>query len=104
MTPVVSVGNYGIAGLATGVNPLSVPLVCSSLSVTTGGNNGGYLISMSGHGFPLSNPFANELPRFPPPIIVIFFIRMLLILTVILFVDPNQTVCSYSERPGPMHP
>ena len=54
VTPLISVGSYGIAGLASGVNPLSVPLTCSSLSVSTGGNNGGYLISMSGHGFPLN--------------------------------------------------
>lgn len=53
VTPVVSVGTYGIAGLASGVNPLAVSLVATSLSVTTGGNNGGYLITLAGKGFPL---------------------------------------------------
>lgn len=53
VTPVVAVGAYGIAGLATGVSPLSVSLVTSSLSVSTGGNNGGYLITLNGVGFPL---------------------------------------------------
>lgn len=53
VTPVVSISPYGIAGLASGVNPLSVSLVASNLSVTTGGNNGGYLITLNGAGFPL---------------------------------------------------
>lgn len=53
VTPVVAVGSYGIAGLATGVSPLSVSLVTSSLSLSTGGNNGGYLITLNGAGFPL---------------------------------------------------
>jgi len=53
VTPVVQVGTYGLAGLASGVSALSIPLTTSSLSVTTGGNNGGYLISLSGTGFPL---------------------------------------------------
>ena len=53
VTPIVSIGQYGIAGLGSGVSPLTVNLVASSLSVTTGGNNGGYLISLNGKGFPL---------------------------------------------------
>ena len=51
--PVVKVGTYGIAGLASGVSALSVFLTTSALSVTSGGNNGGYLISLTGAGFPL---------------------------------------------------
>lgn len=53
VTPIVSVGTYGIASLASGVSPLSVSLVTSSLSLSTGGNNGGYLITLNGAGFPL---------------------------------------------------
>ena len=53
VTPVISISTHGIAALATGVTPLSVPLVASSLSTTTGGDNGGYLISLHGSGFPL---------------------------------------------------
>jgi hypothetical protein len=53
VTPVVAIKQYGIAGLASGVSPLSVPLTVTSLSVTTGGNNGGYLINLAGTGFPL---------------------------------------------------
>ena len=49
----VYVNQYGIAGLASGVNPLSIPLNTDSLSSTTGGNNGGYLITLTGSGFPL---------------------------------------------------
>lgn len=53
ITPIVIVGTYGIAGLASGVPPLSIPLVATSLSLATGGNNGGYVISLNGKGFPL---------------------------------------------------
>jgi hypothetical protein len=49
----VSVEEYGIAGLGNGVSPLTVNLVASSLSVTSGGNNGGFLITLNGAGFPL---------------------------------------------------
>lgn len=58
-TPVVSVGTFGIAGLASGVSPLSVNLVASSLSVTTGTNNGGYIIKLIGKGFPLDKKDIN---------------------------------------------
>ena len=51
--PEVEIIPYGIANLATGVNPLTVNFVVSSLSVSTGGNNGGYLITLNGAGFPL---------------------------------------------------
>lgn len=53
VTPLVYLKQYGIAGLASGVNPLSVPLLASSLSSTSGGNNGGYLVTLTGSGFPL---------------------------------------------------
>ena len=43
----------GIVGLANGISPLSISLGCTSLSVTSGGNNGGYLVSLTGTGFPL---------------------------------------------------
>jgi len=36
-----------------GVNPINVPLNANSLSVTTGGNNGGYILILSGSGFSL---------------------------------------------------
>lgn len=61
ITPVVYVRPYGIANLqGVTVNrrllvtttPLSVSMVASSLSSTSGGNNGGYLISLHGSGFP----------------------------------------------------
>ena len=53
MTPIVEIYPYGIANLASGVNPLNIAFVASSLSVATGGNNGGYLITVFGQGFPL---------------------------------------------------
>ena len=53
VTPVIAVNTYGIAALQSGVNPLTVNLVASSLSTATGGDNGGYLISLFGKGFPL---------------------------------------------------
>ena len=55
VTPLVYLNQYGIAGLATGVNPLSIPLNTDSLSSTSGGNNGGYLITLTGSGFPLDS-------------------------------------------------
>jgi hypothetical protein len=55
VTPLVYVQPYGIVELATGVNPLSVPLNVSSLSLNQGGNNGGYLINLIGSGFPSVN-------------------------------------------------
>ena len=53
VTPLVHLKQYGIAGLASGVSPLSVPLLADSLSSTSGGNNGGYLVTLTGSGFPL---------------------------------------------------
>jgi hypothetical protein len=52
--PIITVGEYGIADLASGVSPLSIPLVVTSVSVASGGNNGGYLVVLRGKGFPLS--------------------------------------------------
>ena len=48
VTPVVAIQTYGIAALQSGVSPLSVNLVASSLSTSTGGDNGGFLISLNG--------------------------------------------------------
>ena len=53
VTPLVAIAPYGILDLANGVSPLTVNFVTSSLSVTSGGNNGGYLITLNGAGFPL---------------------------------------------------
>jgi hypothetical protein len=51
--PTVYVNPIGIAGLATGVNPIHVPLVVNQLTKTSGGNNGGYYNMILGSGFPL---------------------------------------------------
>ena len=48
VTPVVAIQTYGIAALQSGVSPLSVNLVATSLSTSTGGDNGGFLISLNG--------------------------------------------------------
>ena len=53
ITPVVSVAPYGIANLASTVNPFTVNFVISSLSVSSGSSNGGYAVSLNGAGFPL---------------------------------------------------
>jgi hypothetical protein len=53
VTPLVAISQYGIVALASGVNPLSVNLVCTSLNVTTQGDNGGYAVKLTGAGFPL---------------------------------------------------
>ncbi len=53
VTPLIFVPTYGIVGLKSGVNALSVPLTTSSLSVSSGGNNGGILLSVYGTGFPI---------------------------------------------------
>lgn len=53
LTPLVSIKNIGIAGLKSGVNPLTVNLVATSLSIASGGANGGILITLVGQGFPL---------------------------------------------------
>lgn len=64
VVPLVFIAPYGIVGLDDGVvfsgrrlliavNPITVSLVTSSLSKTTGGDNGGYLNTITGSGFPL---------------------------------------------------
>lgn len=50
--PAVYMNQRGFAGIASGVNPLLIPLVATSLSVTTGGKNGGYINTLTGKGFP----------------------------------------------------
>lgn len=52
-TPAVYINPTGYAGLASGVNPIPVSLITTSLSVSSGGNNGGYYNVLSGSGFPL---------------------------------------------------
>lgn len=52
-TPAVYINPTGYAALASGVNAISVSLVTTSLSVSTGGNNGGFYNVLTGSGFPL---------------------------------------------------
>lgn len=52
-TPIVSIKNVGIVGLKSGVSPITVNLVATSLSLASAGNNGGVLITLLGKGFPL---------------------------------------------------
>lgn len=52
VTPLVSIKNLGIARLASGVSPITVPLVVSSINNATGGSNGGYVRTITGSGFP----------------------------------------------------
>lgn len=52
-TPAVYINPTGYAAYASGVNPISVALVTSALSISTGGNNGGYYNVLTGNGFPL---------------------------------------------------
>jgi hypothetical protein len=42
LTPLVYIKDIGIVKLANGVSPLSVNLATTSLTKTSGGNNGGY--------------------------------------------------------------
>jgi hypothetical protein len=53
LIPIVYINPYGIAGPGSGVSPINVPLIAKSLSVSTGGNNGGLLTTLAGSGFPL---------------------------------------------------
>ena len=53
VTPLVAIATYGISALSSGTAALTVALAASTLSVSTGGDNGGYLISLNGAGFPL---------------------------------------------------
>lgn len=51
LTPIFYVNPYGIAILDNGVSPITVPLIAQSLSVSTGGSNGGFLTTITGSGF-----------------------------------------------------
>lgn len=53
VVPLIYVKPLGIAALGSSASALSVSLATSSLSPSTGGNNGGYLITLAGTGFPL---------------------------------------------------
>lgn len=52
VTPLVYIKDLGIANLATGVNPITVPLVVTGINNVTGGSNGGYVRTITGSGFP----------------------------------------------------
>jgi hypothetical protein len=52
ITPEIYVTSLGYISLNT-TPPITVPLVLTALSITTGGNNGGYLVNLTGKGFPL---------------------------------------------------
>ena len=51
--PAVYINPSGYAAIASGVNAIPVSLVTSGLSVSSGGNNGGYYNVLTGSGFPL---------------------------------------------------
>jgi hypothetical protein len=53
LMPLVYVKPYGIANLASGVTSPNVNLVATSLLITSAGNNGGVLVSLTGKGFPV---------------------------------------------------
>jgi len=53
LIPLIYIKLIGFIQLANGVNPILIPLIATSLSTTTGGNNGGYLVTLNGQGFPL---------------------------------------------------
>jgi len=42
----------GYAGRDASVTAINIPIVASSLSLTTGGQNGGYYNNLTGTGFP----------------------------------------------------
>jgi hypothetical protein len=52
VTPLITIAGLGIVELSSTVSPFTVPLVVSSVSPSTGGNNGGYVIGIVGSGFP----------------------------------------------------
>lgn len=51
--PVVSVEGIGLVSISPTVNPINIPLDISSVSPTSGNDNGGYNIVVQGTGFPL---------------------------------------------------
>jgi hypothetical protein len=59
LTPTVYISPYGIIALANGINPITIPLIAKSLSVSTGGNNGGFRTTLTGSGFPLDQTQAS---------------------------------------------
>lgn len=50
--PVVYMNALGFASKDASVTPITVPLVATSLSLTTGAQNGGYYNNLTGSGFP----------------------------------------------------
>jgi hypothetical protein len=52
VAPMVWVKDFGIAALASGVTPISVSLIVNAPAISSGGTNGGYVISLTGNGFP----------------------------------------------------
>lgn len=52
--PVVTVKQSGSVPLVGSIQPFSFPLTLTSLSATSGGANGGYTLTLTGTGFPIS--------------------------------------------------
>lgn len=50
--PLVYMNQLGFAGTDAAVTPINIPLVATSLQVTTGARNGGYFNNLTGSGFP----------------------------------------------------
>ena len=59
MTPIVSLKDFGIVKLRTGVNPIQVSLNVTSITAAGTGNNGGYEATITGSGFPLNSSKIN---------------------------------------------
>lgn len=55
----VKVPPFGIINLADNMTSLTIPLIAASLSVASAGNNGGYLMTISGSGFSSDKPAVN---------------------------------------------
>lgn len=56
--PVVTIKQSGSVPLVNTITAFNFPLTLTALSVTSGGNNGGYFMTLTGTGFPLSIPNA----------------------------------------------
>jgi hypothetical protein len=52
ITPIVSIANVGIAQITTGVVPPATALTATLVSPSTGGNNGGIEVTITGNGYP----------------------------------------------------
>lgn len=50
--PVVRIEPIGYAEIDAGVNPINVPLTIASVTNSTGGNNGGIVVTVTGTGYP----------------------------------------------------